>query len=427
MLGYSWYTQYLSTYLQGVYDLYSDFQNAVYITFYHNNPVEYDEQSMSAYTLPSGPYAPNQYHQIVGLPLFMSTDLAIPINVRGETGYETPNPSFTGVMIAPTGVIPMPDDYIAFDSPNPASPTTIYRITQVEPAIMFTANPMTELLQFFRVTCQVDPLNTLSLNTKVVQSSFYVSKFKQMISLSAASLFASIMQSLTQLEEQINTYLLVSPNLLTLNSYCYYDLTSLFYMNQLIPMLNAPTQPLPWIGSINSIQYQILNTSFSTPASAYSSPTQSYTTIDALSTTNAQPLSLDYYSSNLFLTNQIQQISPTMINMFLNRRVLLPTDTPNEVFPTLTSSFYPNYASEVWNILLSILNDRYSGTYTLINSPLNLALIYNEYVNKISNNDLSPWSTQAQNIFEMVFLYALQQRVLVYILNYDLNTITNTT
>jgi hypothetical protein len=263
-------------------------------------------------------------------------------------------------------------------------------------------------------------LNTLSLNTKVVQSSFYVSKFKQMISLSAASLFASIMQSLTQLEEQINTYLLVSPNLLTLNNYCYYDLTSLFYMNQLIPMLNAPTQPLPWIGSINSIQYQILNTSFSTPASAYSSPTQSYTTIDALSTTNAQPLSLDYYSSNLFLTNQIQQISPTMINMFLNRRVLLPTDTPNEVFPTLTSSFYPNYASEVWNILLSILNDRYNGTYTLINSPLNLALIYNEYVNKISNNDLSPWSTQAQNIFEMVFLYALQQRVLVYILNYDL-------
>jgi hypothetical protein len=76
---------------------------------------------------------------------------------------------------------------------------------------------------------------------------------------------------------------------------------------------------------------------------------------------------------------------------------------------------------------LAILNDRYSGTYTPINSPLNLALIYNEYVEKISKNDVSPWSTQAQNIFEMVFLYALQQRVLVYILNYDLTTVTNTT
>jgi hypothetical protein len=192
-------------------------------------------------------------------------------------------------------------------------------------------------------------------------------------------------------------------------------------MNQLIPMLSESTQPLPWIGSINSIQYQILNTSFSTPASAFSSPTQSYTPIDALSVTNTQS------NSNLFLTNQIQQISPTMISMFLNRNVLIPTDTLDSNFPTLTSSFYPNYSNEVWNILLAILNDRYSGTYTPINSPLNLALIYNEYVEKISKNDVSPWSTQAQNIFEMVFLYALQQRVLVYILNYDLTTVTNTT
>ncbi|MEM0173531.1 MAG: hypothetical protein QXI16_03380, partial [Sulfolobaceae archaeon] len=153
---------------------------------------------------------------------------------------------------------------------------------------------------------------------------------------------------------------------------------------------------IPYLGSPNNILYNILGpTSTTVPASSL---TQSYV-----------------YASTLL--PPVLGLDEVLYRSYYLRNVLISTDDPYLQVITFSQLFYPNTDSNlIWETLLSIYNDKLNGTYTLIQNTTNIAQIYNTYVNIMNNSSVAPWTVQSQNIFEQVFMYSLQQKILTMIL-----------
>jgi hypothetical protein len=392
MILYEWYLRHTKEYLSAVYDTYANFIPAVFATYYKNKIVEYDETSMEGYTSPSKPFSPNRFTKIINVPLFLSETLPHAMEINDSGIVQTTSPT-TVKMMGRVGFTPRPDDYIMFPAPiGTAGQETLFRITNVEAAMLNVSDPFTTDLQGWSVTITNidDPASTIE--AKVLDTFVYIDRFKVLLTPNNAVVYSDSLSLYKELENYLSANQDRSSQCLQYNNNKFYEATYVYK--------------------------SLVNPNFSTYQAPFYITPFDVTNVEVfqavLDTTSMTPMYIETYS---LIDPFVISAPPTTEAMRrLYRRNVYISDGTTSTLDFFTL-FYPDSTSQVQYELSIIIKDKIMSTYTLIpNSTDNIATIYNKYVTWYTtrtNTLRTSWS----NMFEALLLYKLTGQALQILIN----------
>jgi len=226
MINFEWYAKYAKEYLQLVLDTYSKYSPPVFVNYYSNTPVEFDRASFAGYSSPSDVLSPNKYVKFVGIPVFFSEQSSHPVTSFDVKGVVEESSTFTVTMFASIGVKPKPDDHLTFPVfADTYSTSALYQVMNVEPMLALSGDPMTEKYQAYRLTLALDNNIVSTIEAKVVDSYFYVSKHQKFLPMDLAEIYLTLLDQARQIE----LFLMDTRDSITLLWYPY-KLVDVFYL-----------------------------------------------------------------------------------------------------------------------------------------------------------------------------------------------------
>ena len=384
MIQYEWYLKHIQEYLTAVYDTYAGFMPAVFTTYYQNKVVQFDELSHAGYTSPSKSFSPNRYTKLIGVPVFMAETVPHVMEVN-ESGVVETNQPTTITMMGRIGFTPRNDDHVVFPAPiGETGLETLYRVTNVEPAMLNVKNPFKTDMQAWRVTISAidDPASTIE--AKVMETFVYIDRYAKLLSPNDAVVYVDSLS----LYKELENYLAANQDRI---SYClqynntkFYDAT-IAYMNLVDP-------------DFSTYQPSFLITPFDATAFTTVNADVFHTVLDETST--SATYTSNYTSMDSFI---LQNKNPEAMRRLYRRRVYLSADNTSEV--EFFNLFYPNDTTAVQSYVNHIIQNKMSHTYTVIpNTTHNVAVIHNKWCNWY-NTRTSTLRTSWSNIFEALLLY----------------------
>lgn len=387
---YEWYKQYVNDFLKLTYDHYANFLPAVFVTYYKNivNPIateenvlkHYDTDSLAGYTDPAKKYSPNTFMKIMEVPVFLSETQTNTLEYSNSIHVNASN-TFTIVMNSRNLIIPELDDYIyfptTFNDGMFANKEPVFRIINIEPAIMTYKFALEQEYQTFKLTLLLTDTIPPIIDQKVNGTFLYLDKFNYLLPIEYAPLFIDTYKLFNRVEMYLSYNIQQITKCLTFNGYSFYDFTRLF-----IKLVNKNKK----FSLYNVSNYVTL------PIEAKSI---FHYVLDDDETENLNMNNLQLVENLVTLPNK------DVLLLYYRKRVYCFAEDGVDFFYLV----YSNNATEIYNVLEHIANDKLNNTFTPILSSTILANIYNSKViwenDKINGRIYNNWN----NIFEALFIY----------------------
>lgn len=384
MINFEWYAKYFREYLEVTLDSYSKFVPPVFVNYYSNTPVEFDRTSFAGYSSPSDVLSPNKYIKFIGIPVFFSEQSSHPVTSFDVRGVVEEGSTFTVSMMASIGVKPKPDDHLTFPVfADTYSTSALYQVLNVEPALALSGDPMTEKYQVYRLTLTLDNNLVSTIESKVVQSYFYVSRYQKFLPINVSGFYLTLMDQAKLVE---------------------------LYLKD-----NRDAQTLLWYPYKLVDTAYLVNSLFSTPLSTYTFSEVLPNITRTTSILEALCMELATGSSKIERVEKVLDSSMDYVaRRWWNRQCYITVEYSNiDLFDCL----YGNEGSSVRSLVSDILQKQVNQDYTLIGSPPHpLTSIFNFKATWKTNRELPQIVPTFTNWFEALYYYSVILRILTEIL-----------